>query len=449
MRYFGTDGIRDRAGQGGLSDDNVARAGRALARFAAGRRADGGTVRIVLARDPRPSGPGIAAALAAQMTAEGAQVVDAGVIPTPALAWLTAEDGYDLGCMVSASHNPPEYNGIKPFVDDARKLTDDQEREIEALMGEVDASVLAAATGEAQHMDDAARRYVTRTVALLAPGGDLDGVRLALDLAAGATSTTAVAVLEGLGAHVEPMHEMGSRAINDACGSEHPERWLDRLRRGEGFDGGLAFDGDGDRVVIADETGAALDGDDMLSILAAAMHAAGGIPADTIVSTVMANLGLEEFLGRFDVRLLRAAVGDRHVAEAMRAHGAGAGGEPSGHVVLPQPDLGGALIGDAVVAGVRVLQAAQRLGEPLSVLRARRPRYPQKLVNVRMETRRDLDTWPEMQEALAAETEALGDRGRIVLRYSGTEPLLRIMVEAKAEDDMLRALAGLESAATA
>ena len=436
---FGTDGVRDLAGRGRLAPEAVTRLGRALARFAAGR--DSGH-RILLARDPRPSGPEVTAQLAAAMATEGAEVVDAGVLPSPALAWLTADGDFALGCAISASHNPAEYNGVKPFLPDGSKLSVAQELEVETLMAGLDGS---APPAPALGNDALGHHYVAATVEALRRDGPLEGLRLAVDLSAGAATATAPTVLEALGVDATYLHAAGSRSINDDCGTQHPEAWLSLVTR-EGMDGGLAFDGDADRVLVADEQGALLDGDDLLAILATDAHARGGVPGGCVVSTVMANLGLHEYLAGLGVGLERTPVGDRNVAERMRARGATIGGEPAGHVVLPRSDLPGGhvLIGDGLVAGVQVLQAARRLRRPLSELRGLRPRCPQKLVNVRMAARRPLDAWPAFQEARAAQEARMGDQGRFVIRYSGTEPLLRIMAEghdAALVDEVVEALA--------
>ncbi|MDJ0521368.1 MAG: phosphoglucosamine mutase [Planctomycetota bacterium] len=425
-RFFGTDGIRDVAGRGRLTPEHVHRIGRALAQHAR-ERADAQPVRILLARDPRPSGQDIVQALAGRMAAEGAEVVDAGVLPSPALAWLTAKEHFSLGCSVSASHNPPEYNGIKPFLADGRKLSIAEEEQVEARIQQLDEG---ADGGPPVKDAAAAARYAIAAAEALEELGDIGGMRLVVDLSAGAASTTAPMALEGLGVEVAYLHKAGDRPINEECGSENPEAWAEAVATGD-VDGGLAFDGDADRVLVADEHGEILDGDDMLAVLATDAHARGGVPANAVVSTVMANLGLEEYLGGLDVTLERTKVGDRNVAERMRELGAVFGGEPAGHIVLPRADAGGTLVGDGLVAGVAVLQAARRLGRSLSELRTLRPRRPQTLINVRMAERKPLDDWPAFQSAWREEEEALAGEGRFVIRYSGTEPLLRIMAEGR------------------
>ncbi len=427
-KFFGTDGIRDVAGKGRLTAENVSRIGHALSAFAADRAGDR-TARVLLARDPRPSGEALTHLLAAHMRAAELEVVDGGVLPSPALAWLTAAHGYDLGLSLSASHNTPEYNGIKPFVSGGRKLTVEEELEIEAAMPSAPPSVEHHIP---RHDAEARADYVHSTAEWLRRDGDLKGYDLIIDLSAGAASETAAECLEVLGATVRVLHAAGTRPINEGCGTENPEAWLNAVR-GQRRAVGLAFDGDADRVLVADETGVALDGDDVLAILAADLHDRDGVPANAVVSTVMANLGLEEFLEPLGVRLERTAVGDRNVAERMLELGAVLGGEPAGHIVLPHGTAQGRvpLIGDGLVAGVRVLQAARRSGTKLKALRERRVRHPQVLENVRMGERVALDDWPAMQEVMAAQEAALQGIGRILVRYSGTEPLLRIMAEGR------------------
>jgi phosphoglucosamine mutase len=444
-QVFGTDGVRGVAGQGALSPENVSRLAHALVGFAAARSSGRARLRVLLARDPRPSGDALTNRLAGHMAAAGAEVVDAGVLPSPALAWLTAEGDYDLGCSISASHNTHEYNGIKPFVEGGRKLTIDEELAIEAAMP-AEAPVVPPL--DLAHDASLRERYVEATSASLARGGRLDGHALVVDLSAGAASETAAAVLERLGATVRILNEAGTRPINEDCGSEHPEAWLAAVAATPGTMG-LAFDGDADRVIVADETGEALDGDDLLAVMAMDLAARGGVPGKTVVATVMSNLGLEELLAGLGTRLERTPVGDRNVAERMRALGAVLGGEPAGHVVLPREDAGTdpILVGDGLVAGVRVLQAARRLGEPLSALRARRVRHPQTLVNVRMGVRRPLGDWPAFARELAVQEAALAGTGRLVVRYSGTEPLLRIMAEGRDRGQVVAAVEALAKVA--
>lgn len=434
---FGTDGIRDRAGRGRLAPEVVVRVGRALARYGA-RRTDGRPPRVALGRDPRPSGPGIVEALARGLAAEGARVTDLGLLPTPAVALACAGWGHDLGVMVSASHNPEADNGIKPFAAGGRKLSVAEEREIEAEAAVLSSDAPPAPPAEVQ---PGAVRYARELLEALRGGPALDGLRVVVDLAAGATSATAPAVLEGLGLRVRLLHPAGSRAINDRCGSEHPEAWRAAVAAA-GADAGLAFDGDGDRVVVADAEGCLLDGDDLLAILAEDLLARDALPGRLVVSTVMSNLGLDERLASLGARLERVDVGDRNVAACLRARGAVLGGEASGHIVLARalPGAPPVLLGDALAAGVQVLQAARRLGRSLAELRAARPRYPQRLVNVPLPAPRPLASLPRLLAEVGRVEASFAGRGRVLVRPSGTEPLLRIMVEHRDGAEMERAL---------
>ncbi len=424
MRRFGTDGIRDVAGQGRLAPGEVARVGRALARFAVQLASPGARVRVAVGRDPRPSGRDLSDRLGAALLAGGVEVLDLGMVPTPVVAWTVASRGLSFGVAVSASHNPPAFNGLKPFAPGGRKLDPDEEDLLETWIDEADPSPLPV---RPLPKDPALGRYVDETTRWLSHEGGLSGERLVVDLAAGAASATAVQVLSRLGAEVIPLHEAGTRPINEGCGTEHPEAWLRAVREAGGAIG-MAFDGDADRVLLADREGEVLDGDDALAILAEDALRAGpdGLPARRVVGTVMTNLGLEERLRELGAALDRTAVGDRNVARRMRETGAAFGGEPSGHVVLARD---GALIGDGLVAGVRILQAARRLGRPLAEARRRTPRYPQVLLNVRVGDRRALEDDPVLAEALRAAEARLDGSGRLVVRYSGTEPVLRVMAE--------------------
>lgn len=440
LRFFGTDGIRDVAGRGRLAPEHVARAGRALARLAA-EGADG-QPRVGIGRDPRPSGTDLLGLLAAALTEAGARVEDLGVLPSPATAWLVARGGYDLGVAISASHNPAEYNGIKPFARGGGKLSVEDERRVEAWMDEAagDAPAPVEIPGA-----DGVGRYVDATVDWLREDGGAGAGAVLVDLSAGAATTTVPPVLEALGLEAEYLHEAGSRPINERCGTEHPDAWLAALRARRGWIG-AAFDGDADRVLLADEEGGLLDGHDLLAILARDWKTRGRLSGDLVVSTVMANGGLEERLASFGVRLERVAVGDRNVAQRMRETGAALGGEPSGHVVMERD---GALIGDALAAGVRTLQAAARRGRSLAALRAETPRYPQLLVNVRVAERRPLEELGALAEAVREVERRLAGHGRVVVRYSGTEPLLRIMAEGRDAEEVRRAVARIERAAEA
>jgi phosphoglucosamine mutase len=362
------------------------------------------------------------------------------MLPTPAVAWAVASGGLDLGIAVSASHNPPAWNGVKPFARGGRKLEPAEEEAVERLLASVDGVPPPAVPPRTR---DGAAAYVAATAADLRGAGGLEGLRVVVDLSGGAASATAPGVLEALGAEVVALHEAGSLAINDGCGTEHPARWLAAVREA-GAAAGLAFDGDADRVLWADAGGELLDGDDALLHLAADLAAQGRLPGRVVVSTVMANLAVEERLGEAGIALERVPVGDRNVAARMRETGAVLGTEPSGHVVLPRD---GALIGDGLVAGVRLLQAARRAGRALADLRRETPRYPQVHRRVRVAERRPIETLPDLVAAIAGAEASLRPHGRMVVRYSGTEPLLRIMAEGRDAAAVQAAARAVEEAA--
>ncbi len=419
--FFGTDGIRERFGEGRLSPDNLRRIGRALAGFAKERLAP--RPRIFVARDPRPTGVPLLEGIAEGMTAEGVVAEDGGVLPTPAIAWFTSTGACDMGVALTASHNPPADNGVKVFLPGGRKTTPAEEHELDARIRAADP---AGVTARTTPRPDAVDAYVDAAVRFLEPGGRLGGARLSIDCANGATARTARRILERLDAGVDTtVGSDGAGAINDHCGTEHPERWRAAVRAVGGI-GGIAFDGDGDRVLLCDEHGEVLDGDPLLHLLARDLDERGLLPGRVVVATVMSNLGLEQALSARGIGLDRVPVGDRHVAARMRELGAGLGGEQSGHILLR---WGNALVGDGVVAGVVALQAARRHGLTLSAARAEVVKCPQILRNVHVARKVPLDQAAGFSAAVRAEEEGFAGRGRVVVRYSGTEPLLRIMVE--------------------
>ena len=436
--FFGTDGIRDRAGEGRLSPDNVRRVGRALASFAKGRL--GASPRFFVGRDTRPSGPDLLRQVAEGLGAEGISLQDGGILPTPAVAWGTAVGACDVGIVLTASHNPPEDNGIKVFLDGGRKTSPEEEADLDARIRAADPR---GGTPRVVARPEAVDRYVEGAVRDASAGGRLDGLRLVVDCANGATTRTARRILEALGAIVEtPVGSDPAGAINDACGTQHVEPWREAVRAARAH-GGLAFDGDGDRVLLADASGEVLDGDPLLYLLGRDFADRGLLHGRLVVATVMSNFGLETALAAHGIRLERAPVGDRHVAARMRETGASLGGEQSGHVVL---ERAGALLGDGVLAGVEALQAARRRGVDLAAVRREVPRCPQVLKNVRVARKVPLEDAPRFLACVADEERALAGRGRVVVRYSGTEPLLRIMVEGPDEPTVHAAIARLESA---
>jgi phosphoglucosamine mutase len=357
-------------------------------------------------------------------------VVLVGPLPTPAIALLTRSLRADLGVMISASHNPYEDNGIKLFGPDGLKLTDDQEAEIEALMaGDLAASLVPPARlGRASRLEDAPGRYIEAAKASFPRGQTLDGLRIVVDCAHGAGYRVAPTVLWDLGAEVIPIGVAPDGFnINKAVGSTAPAA-LATLVRERRADLGIALDGDADRVVLVDEAGQVVDGDQILALIARSWHAQGRLTGGAVVATVMSNMGLERFLSARGLGLLRTAVGDRYVGERMREAGCNLGGEQSGHMIMPEFGT----TGDGLIAALQVLSVLVEEKRPASeVLRCFAP-LPQRLVNVRYAGASPL-TKPVVAQAIAAEEAALGARGRVLIRASGTEPVIRVMAEAEEE----------------
>jgi len=420
-RLFGTDGIRGRAGQWPLVADFLEHLGRVLG----ARVAAAGGERAVLGHDGRASGPGIVEALDRGLAASGIHADEAGLCTTPALAYLAASGPYHAGVMVSASHNPAEDNGIKIFGADGAKLPDSAEAALEADLRAAPPPP-AARSGARRPRHDLLDGYADWLLRAFA-GLDLRGRRILVDCAHGGASELAPRVLAALGAGVVALHDRPDGTnINRDCGALHPEPAA-RAAAAAGCDLGVSLDGDADRGIVVDGTGRILDGDALLAGLASHLQRHGELPRATVVATVMSNLALEAWLAQCGVSLLRTQVGDRFVAEAMRAGGYGLGGEKSGHLLFGA-DHGWR--GDGLYTLLRVLRALARDGQEAAAFAAGYRDYPQRLVNLKVHRRVPL----EQLTALAAETAALerelAGTGRSVVRFSGTELRLRLMVEA-------------------
>ena len=410
---FGTDGVRAEA-LTVLTTQYVS----ALA-TAAAQVLGGGS--WLIGRDTRESGPALEAAVAAGLAAAGGQPMSVGVVPTPALAWLSAQRGVPAA-MITASHNPWQDNGVKFFAPGGVKLPDSVERAIESLL-ELDGSAPHAVVPS--HSDSLAE-YVEHIVSL---GGSLAGLRVVLDCANGAMSVAAPAVFRALGADVVVIHDTpNGRNINDRCGATHVDS-LAAAVVAEGASLGLAFDGDGDRVIAIDESGNAVDGDRLIALAAMQLRDEGRLHADTVVVTVMSNLGFHRAMAAAGIEVLTTAVGDRYVLEALDAHGHSVGGEQSGHIIYR--DL--ATTGDGLLAGLRLAQYVHNDGHPLAALASGvMTSYPQVLLNVRVRDRHP-NAADEMAAEIASAESSLHGDGRILVRASGTEPLIRVMVEAATE----------------
>ncbi|MDQ6727259.1 MAG: phosphoglucosamine mutase [Actinomycetota bacterium] len=421
---FGTDGVRGVANVE-LTPELVLALGRAAARVL-------GEGPFLVGRDTRISGPLLQAALSAGLAAEGADVVDLGVIPTPGVAWLSAADGVPAA-MISASHNPFPDNGVKFFMPGGRKLSDEVEARLEAELDGLLAEPAsrprkAGATLGRLSTTHATDRYVDALVATV-DGRRLDGLTVVIDCGNGAAWRTAPAVLGRLGADVVVMNDGPDGVnINDGCGSTHPER-LQHEVVSRGAAVGLAFDGDADRVLAVDAGGRLVDGDQLIAICALDRRARGRLPGDTVVVTVMANLGFRQAMAGHGIELVETDVGDRYVLEEMERGGWALGGEQSGHIIFG--DL--LTTGDGVLTGLQVIDVMVRAGRSLADLAAVMVRLPQVLRNVPVGARGRLDGAGDVEVAVKSVQAELGERGRVLVRASGTEPVVRVMVEAMTE----------------
>ena len=426
-RLFGTDGVRGVYGRE-LTDELAFELGRAAVRVLA--RYEHHRPVLVIGRDTRASGEPLERALAEGIRAAGADVVLAGVVPTPAVAFLTVELQAGAGAVISASHNPPEDNGIKFFGPFGYKLSDELEDEIEAEIRSAGAAGRGsgAGAGAVRPAGDAGERYVEHLVR--AAEARLDGMRVVVDCANGAASALAPEVLRRLGAEVYPIFDAPDGTnINASCGALHPEVVAEAVRAA-GADAGIAHDGDADRALFADARGRVVDGDQVLAACALAMKERGALTGDVVVTTVMANLGFRKVMAEHGIRVIEARVGDRYVLEAMLEHGAALGGEQSGHVIFAEH----ATTGDGLLTAVRFLSLAARTGRSVAELADAMPRFPQVLENVRVAHKERLEASAEVREAVAEAERSLDGGGRVLVRASGTEPIVRVMVEAESEE---------------
>ncbi len=430
-RYFGTDGVRGRVGEAPITPEFVLKLGWAAGRVLAGR----GSGKVLIGKDTRISGYMFESALQAGLSAAGINIRLLGPMPTPAVAYLTHTLHCDAGIVISASHNPYYDNGIKFFSAQGTKLPDEVERAIEAELEQTMAIVPSAELGKAERVSDAGGRYIEFCKGTNRLGVRLDGLKVVVDCANGATYHVAPKVFAELGASVSAIGvEPDGLNINAGCGSTHPEA-LQAAVRDQEADVGIALDGDGDRVIMVDHTGAVVDGDELLYMIAADRHQSSGLEGG-VVGTLMSNLGLEHALAAMGIPFQRAAVGDRYVMDLLAREHWVLGGESSGHIIC----LDRTSTGDGIVAAVQVLTAMARSGRTLKELRTGMTKYPQSLVNVRLAERTDLSDNPAVQSALREVEAQLGGNGRVLLRPSGTEPLMRVMVEGS-DAHQVRALA--------
>lgn len=422
---FGTDGMRGVANLEPMTPNTVMRLGMAIA---ARLRQPGRHTRIAIGKDTRLSGYMFESALAAGIVSMGADVWLTGPLPTPGIAFITASMRCDAGVVISASHNPFEDNGIKVFARDGYKLPDHVEAEIETLMSSTELDGMRAApsdVGYNRKLEDARGRYVVFCKSTFPSELTLDGLRVVVDAGHGAAYRVGPAVFEELGAKVFAIHtKPDGKNINARAGALHPQAMAECVKLHEAHIG-IALDGDADRLVLVDEHGTVIDGDAVMALCGTRMLKEGRLAKDTIVATVMSNLGLERSMRQAGGRVVRTQVGDRYVVDEMRRSGYNLGGEQSGHLVF----LDHATTGDGIVAALRVLAIMVREGRPLSELATVMTRTPQVLVNTAVEKKVPLDQLPDVQRLIAEVERQLGEDGRVLVRYSGTESKARVMIE--------------------
>ena len=427
-RLFGTDGVRGRAGEPPLDTRTVRRLGMALVKALPSSVSP---VRLLVGRDTRESGEPIERDLAAGAAAAGAMVVSAGVLPTPAIAHLTRSQGFAAGLVISASHNPFHDNGIKIFSGGGEKFTEALEAQVEAIIADGSWQEPGGAAPPVPRVDEGAA-YLEHARRALDGRFPAHAGRVAVDCANGATYEVGPALLRSLGFDVTAIGcEPDGRNINLGCGSTHPGR-LARLVVERGCDLGIAFDGDGDRAILIDAEGRVVDGDAVLLLCAKRMQAAGRLRGNTVVATVMSNIGLEIALRDLGIGLVRTPVGDKYVMEELLRDNLSLGGEQSGHVIFP--DF--LYTGDGIVTALNVLRVMAETGRPLAELASDLTTYPQVLHNLRVREKRDWLSIPAAAAAIADVEAKLRGRGRLLVRYSGTEPLLRVMIEGERQDEI-------------
>lgn len=433
-KLFGTDGVRGIANKHPMTTEMAMQLGRAAAYVF---KHDNRRSRIVIGKDTRLSGYMIENALAAGICSMGVDVLLVGPMPTPGIAFITASMRADAGVVISASHNPYQDNGIKFFARDGYKLPDEVELQIEDLIfsDRIDSlRPTAEEVGKAFRVDDAIGRYIVFLKHTFPRQLDLTGLKIVLDCAHGAAYKVAPAVLEELGAKVFAYGvSPNGTNINDGCGSTCPEVISEAVLK-HGADLGIALDGDADRCIFVDEHGNEVDGDHIMAICGIDMLKRNALPDKTVVATVMSNMGLDIALRKAGGKVVKTDVGDRYVVEEMRRGGYHFGGEQSGHMIFLEHNT----TGDGMISALQVLAILQKSGKPLSELASVMTALPQVLVNVRVRERRSLEELPEVQELVTDVESRLGDTGRVLIRYSGTEPLMRIMLEGQDQSEITR-----------
>jgi phosphoglucosamine mutase len=432
MKLFGTDGVRGKAGEAPLDVATIRRLGAALVRAMRQGDASGSSgIRFLTGRDTRESGEWIERELAFGARSQGGTLTSAGIIPTPAVAYLTPRMGYTAGAVISASHNPFEDNGIKVFSGAGEKFTETLEQLVESIVADASWSVPSGEAGAVEQID-LRSEYIGHLLDILPRDSRQDGLQIAIDCANGATTTVAPRVFEELGFEV---HLVGNtpdgRNINLKCGSTAPEA-LSALVVEGGYRLGIAFDGDGDRAIFIDDKGTIVTGDAVMLMCAKQMKQEARLPGDAIVATVMSNIGLELALKDAGIGMFRCPVGDKYVMEEMMRRGLALGGEQSGHIIFSEY----LFTGDGLATSLNVLRTMARTGRELADLAAELTSYPQVLLNLRVGRKADLRTIPSVAAVMDDVEAKLAGHGRLLVRYSGTEPLLRVMLEGRDESEL-------------
>jgi phosphoglucosamine mutase len=438
-RLFGTDGVRGRAGEYPLDPPTVRRLGAALIRSAFAKAPAGqGSAssrrpRLLIGRDTRESGGWIEAELAHGASGQGAEVTSVGVVPTPAVAYLTRRGTYDAGVVISASHNPYEDNGIKVFSGEGEKFTERVEREVEAIVADR-SWVARSGEPDAVPRADLVGAYLDHLRAVFPEATSLERFRLGVDCANGATTTVAPELFESLGLEIAVIgNSPDGRNINLQCGSTHPDL-LARTVVERGCQMGVAFDGDGDRAIFVDHGGRIVDGDAVLLMCGAQLQREGRLKGDAVVATVMSNIGLELALRAIGIDLVRTDVGDKYVMEEMLKRDLSLGGEQSGHVIFSDY----LFTGDGLCTALNVLRTVALSGHSLAELASGLTTYPQVLLNVRVREKASLNAVPAIADTIARVEARIARQGRLLVRYSGTEPVLRVMLEGQHQDEIRR-----------
>ena len=432
-KFFGTDGIRGLANKHPMTAEMTLKLGRAAAAVLSSK-AGNGKLKILIGKDTRKSGYIFEYALTAGLCSAGADVYLAGPIPTPAIAHLTKSFAADFGIVITASHNPAEDNGIKFFDSSGFKLPDETEEDIEEEM-EKETELNGVDPGKAYRIDDAAGRYIEYSKNAI-NNVSLKGIKIVLDCANGAAYKVTPMILRELGAEVTVLNDRpdGSN-INDYCGSQHPEV-ISMAVNECGADIGIALDGDADRVIMVDENGREVDGDHLIAMCAIDMKRRGKLKKDTVAVTVMTNIGFYEAMKKEGINVVTTRVGDRYLIEAMRKGGIMLGGEQSGHIIF----FSRATTGDGTVAALHILALMKTSGKKLSELAGCMTSYPQVLVNIMVKEKRPLEEWSIVQAKIKSAETKLGESGRVLVRYSGTENKCRVMIEGK-DEELIKELA--------